>query len=135
MAPLGHGPAWATGSSERRDISICSANAKVILAQGDHDVFGDEQVKILSAPGHTPGHQVLLVRLARSGPVILGGDLYHLRANVETERVPVHNASRAETLASMKRVRRLVKSLHARLVVQHDPDVLRGLPRFPAYLH
>ena len=110
------------------------AKARVVMAEADHDVFGDGKVKILSAPGHTPGHQILLVRLARSGPVILSGDLYHLRASVETERVPVHNTSRAETLASMRRVQGLIKTTHARLVVQHDPEVLRGLPRFPAFL-
>src|SRR5215475_6575835 len=34
---------------------------------GDHDVFGDGSVKIVSTPGHTPGHQSLLVSLPKTG--------------------------------------------------------------------
>jgi len=41
---------------------------------GDHDVFGDGSVTILSTPGHTPGHQSLLVRLPKTGYVVLSGD-------------------------------------------------------------
>ena len=45
--------------------------AKVTMLTGDHDVFGDGSVKIIYAPGHTPGHQVLLVELENTGPVLL----------------------------------------------------------------
>ena len=40
--------------------------AKLVRLKGDHDVFGDGNVLIKSAPGHTPGHQVLVVRLPTS---------------------------------------------------------------------
>src|SRR6266446_3644226 len=36
------------------------------LLSGDLDVFGDGSVTILSTPGHTPGHQSLLVRLPKA---------------------------------------------------------------------
>lgn len=101
---------------------------------GDYDVFGDGKVKILSTPGHTPGHQSLLIKL-ESGPIILTGDLYHLRANREHERVPSFNFSRAETLASMHRIETLAKNLKARVIVQHDPQEYASLPKFPKYLH
>jgi N-acyl homoserine lactone hydrolase len=53
-------------------------NARAVrIATDDYDVFNDGSVIIKLAPGHTPGHQVLLVRLPRTGPVILSGDLYH----------------------------------------------------------
>ena len=47
--------------------------AKTTSLEGDadHDVFGDGRVKIIAAPGHTPGHRVLLVQLAQAGPVLL----------------------------------------------------------------
>src|SRR5688572_4953360 len=57
--------------------------AKVELIDLDHDVFGDGAVKILRANGHTAGHQVLQLKLAKSGTVILSGDLFHTRANFE----------------------------------------------------
>jgi len=107
---------------------------KMQMIDGDHDVFGDGSVRILKAPGHTPGHQVLEVRLKNAGTVILSGDLYHSRANREFARVPGFNVSRADTLASINRIEQIVKNTHARFVVQHDPVDFKALPKFPAYL-
>jgi glyoxylase-like metal-dependent hydrolase (beta-lactamase superfamily II) len=47
------------------------ANPTIKLS-GDRDVFGDGSVMILSTPGHTPGHQSLLVRLPVRGPRTIG---------------------------------------------------------------
>ncbi|HZF16735.1 MAG TPA: N-acyl homoserine lactonase family protein [Steroidobacteraceae bacterium] len=110
------------------------AQAKQQLIDGDYDVFGDGTVRILRAPGHTPGHQVLVLKFRKAGNVILSGDLYHLRDSVANHRMPVINVSRADTLASMERVDRLVANLKARLVVEHDLGDFNSLPRFPAYL-
>jgi N-acyl homoserine lactone hydrolase len=101
---------------------------------GDHDVFGDGKVKILSTPGHTPGHQSLQIQLARTGTVILSGDLYHLRQNFLHRRVPVYNTNRAETLASEDRIEKILSNTHGRLVIQHDPKDFSALPAFPKYL-
>ena len=111
-----------------------SKSASTRMIDGDLDVFGDGSVRILRTPGHTPGHQVLLLRLRRSGFVVLSGDLYHLRENRTHRRVPTFNVERADTLASMDRVERIVKNTKARMVVQHDPRDFQKLPRFPAYL-
>ncbi|MGJ7902217.1 N-acyl homoserine lactonase family protein [Lysobacter sp. 1R34A] len=108
--------------------------AATVLIDGDHDVFGDGSVRILKAPGHTPGHQVLLLRLPRSGPVLLSGDLYHSHENRAEKRMPVFNVSRSETLASMDRIERIVKNQRARVVIQHSMDDFKALPVFPAYL-
>jgi N-acyl homoserine lactone hydrolase len=110
------------------------AKVKTRIIDGDYDVFGDGSVKILKAPGHTPGHQVLAIKLERSGTVILAGDLYHTRDNRNLRRVPTVNVERAETLASMDRIERIAANTHARLIVQHDPADFRSLPKFPAYL-
>ena len=108
--------------------------AKTQMIDNDYDVFGDRSVRILRAPGHTPGHQVLAIRLAKSGALVLSGDLYHVRENREHRRVPVFNTSRAETLASMDRIERIVRNTKARFVVQHDARDFAALPKFPAYL-
>jgi N-acyl homoserine lactone hydrolase len=108
--------------------------AKTHMIDGDFDVFGDGSVRILKAPGHTAGHQVLMLKLQHSGVVLLSGDLYHLRANREFMRVPVSNADRAATLASMNRIETLIKNNKARLIVQHDPGEFQSLPKPPAYL-
>jgi N-acyl homoserine lactone hydrolase len=101
---------------------------------GDHDVFGDGQVMILRAPGHTPGHRILLVKLPKSGPVLLSGDLFHTRENYEQSRVPTVNVDRADTLASISRFAGLATFLHARVVVQHAPEDFAAMPVFPAFL-
>jgi N-acyl homoserine lactone hydrolase len=109
-------------------------SAKNETIEGDYDVFGDGRVMILRTPGHTAGHQVLKLKLQKSGTVILSGDLYHLRANRTFKRVPVYNVNRADTLASMSRVETIIKNTHGRLIVQHDPQVFQALPKPPAYL-
>ncbi len=109
-------------------------SAKTETIEGDYDVFGDGKVMILRAPGHTPGHQVLKLKLQKSGTVILSGDLYHLRADRTFRRVPVYNANRADTLASMIRVESIIKHSGGRLIIQHDPRDFSLLPKPPAYL-
>lgn len=108
--------------------------AKTEMIGGDHDVFGDGSVRILKAPGHTPGHGVLEIQLKKSGTIILCGDLYHLRENREYRRIPIFNYSRAETLASMDRIEKIIINTKARLVIQHDPADFEAMPKFPAYL-
>jgi len=111
-----------------------SKAATTQMINGDYDVFGDGSVRILRTPGHTPGHGVLAVKLRKSGLVILSGDLYHTRENRRFKRVPRINTERADTLASMDRVERIVKNTRARFVVQHDLKDFETMPRFPAFL-
>lgn len=108
--------------------------AKLQFIEFDHDLFGDGSVRILRTPGHTPGHQVLLLQLAHAGKVLLSGDLFHTRLAVTRALVPPYNVSRSDTLASIDRVLKLVKNGNARLVVQHALEDFAALPRFPAYL-
>jgi N-acyl homoserine lactone hydrolase len=122
------------GSSVEVDTFSDYKTAKTQMIDGDYDVFGDGSVMILKTPGHTPGHQSLQLKLKKSGVVILSGDLFHLRENFIHRRVPVMNASRADTLASMDRIRTILKNTHGRLVVQHDPADFAALPKFPKYL-
>jgi glyoxylase-like metal-dependent hydrolase (beta-lactamase superfamily II) len=97
---------------------------------GDHDVFGDGSVTMLTLPGHTPGHYALLVRLA-SGPVLLSGDTYHFTEQVENRGVPPFNHNRADSLASMDRFDRIARNLGARIIIQHEPADIAKLPAFP----
>ncbi|MGC4028026.1 MAG: hypothetical protein QM696_04025 [Steroidobacteraceae bacterium] len=108
--------------------------AKQEVIRGDFDVFGDGSVRILKSPGHTPGHQSLIVKLKKTGAVVLSGDLYHMRDNRKFHRVPGGNYSRPDTLASFDRIDRIVVNNKARLVIEHDRDDFAALPKFPAYL-
>jgi N-acyl homoserine lactone hydrolase len=108
--------------------------AKTVMLTGDHDVFGDGTVRILKSPGHTPGHQVLALQLAKAGTVVLSGDLYHMRDNRKFKRMPTFNTDRADTLASIDRIEKIVGNKKARFVIQHDLNDFKALPKFPAYL-
>lgn len=103
------------------------------ILDGDHDVFGDDSVRLVSTPGHTPGHQALLVRLSDPGPIVLSGDLYHFRASRELRAVPVFNTDAAATRASMERLEALLEAEGATLWIEHDralADTLRKAPDF-----
>lgn len=105
---------------------------KVEPLSADKDVFDDGTVMMLRAPGHTPGHSILLVRLKETGPVILSGDAVHFHENYERDGVPGFNHDRAQTLASIQRVKQIAKNLKATVIIQHDPRDIGKLPAFPA---
>lgn len=130
--------AWAKSdpSPLRVDPALFSGaeSADVKHIDGDFDVFGDGRVIVLKAPGHTPGHQVLLVRLKKAGAVLLAGGLYPLRENRAQKRVPSINVSRADTLATFDRIEKIAANQKARVVAQGDPADFAALPKFPAYL-
>ena len=103
------------------------------LLEGDTDVFGDGSVTLVSTPGHTPGHQSLLVHLKNSGFVILSGDVVHLKENFEKNTVPSLNTDKAVSIASMDRIRRMIATYKAKLFINHDKaqsDTLKLLPAF-----
>lgn len=96
--------------------------AKIRPVTGDLDVFGDGTVRILQTPGHTPGHQSLLVIPGSGQPLILTGDVWHSYANFRHNRVPSFNSSRSDTLAAMQRLRALARDTGARIVIGHAPE-------------
>jgi len=108
-------------------------DAKRILIEGDHDVFGDGLVRIISTPGHTPGHQILFIDLENSGPVVLSGDLYHFAISRQDRRVPEFNVDRDLTLASMDRIEALVKETGATFWIEHELAFFEQLNKAPAY--
>src|SRR5215469_955119 len=105
----------------------------VTLLEGDKDIFGDGSVVILSTPGHTPGHQLLQVKLPKTGEVVLSGDAVHFKSNWENRGVPVNNFSKEQTLASMERISGVVTKDKAQLWINHDKaqrDTLKMAPEF-----
>lgn len=125
-------PAARAATDEFAAYSILE-DARTVLIEGEspYDVFGNGSVTVMPAPGHTPGHAVLLVRLARAGPVLLSGDMWHLAESRAARRVPRFNFDRAETLRSMDKVEALARETNARVVRQHVPEDFEALPRFP----
>jgi N-acyl homoserine lactone hydrolase len=92
-----------------------TGGGKVEPQAADKDVFGDGTV-----------------RLKQKGPVVLMGDAAHFHENYQSEGVPVLNYDRAQTIASMQRIKQIEKNLKATVIIQHDPRDIAKLPTFPA---
>ena len=105
----------------------------VTKLDGDYDVFGDGSVMIISTPGHTPGHQALLVRLPKTGPVVLSGDAVHFKANWDNRRVPGPNFNKEQSLASMQRIADIVDKEHGQLWINHDKPQSDAQKKAPDY--
>jgi glyoxylase-like metal-dependent hydrolase (beta-lactamase superfamily II) len=105
-----------------------------LLNNEDFDVFGDGTVVVMSTPGHTPGHQVLFVKLAKMGPVLLAGDLYHYPEERATGRVPTFEFSAEQSKASRAKIEAFVRRTKAQLWIEHDVATHAKLPKSPAYI-
>ena len=101
--------------------------------EGDYDVFGDGSVTIIATPGHTPGHQSLLVKLPNTGAVVLSGDAVHFKSNWENRGVPVNNFNKDQTLASMQKIADTLDKEKAQLWINHDKAQRDGLKMSPGF--
>jgi glyoxylase-like metal-dependent hydrolase (beta-lactamase superfamily II) len=105
----------------------------VTKLDGDRDVFGDGSVRIISTPGHTPGHQSLIVKLPKTGELLLTGDAIHFQDNFDHRRVPSNNTDKDQTLASMQKIADFLSKEQARLWINHDKVQSDGLKYSPEY--
>jgi glyoxylase-like metal-dependent hydrolase (beta-lactamase superfamily II) len=105
-----------------------------ILDDEDFDIFGDGTVVVKTTPGHTPGHQVLFVKLARTGPILLAGDLYHYPEEIATGKTPTFEFDAAMSAKSRAAMRAFVKQTGAKLWIEHDKPTHANLPKSPKYL-
>ena len=109
-------------------------NAKTItITTDDYDVFGDGTVVLKATPGHTPGHQVLFVKLAKTGPVVVAGDLYHYPEERALNRIPTFDADERQTAASRAALDVFLNKTGAQLWIQHDFNANAKLKKAPAY--
>ena len=105
----------------------------VLITKDEYDVFGDGKVIIKSAPGHTPGHQVLILHLKHTGNVMLAGDLYHYPEERGSGRVPTFEFNKEQSLASRAMIEDYCKRTHTQLWIEHDylgNQKLKKSPKF-----
>lgn len=109
-------------------------NSKTVLIDKDEwDVFGDGSVVIKSTPGHTPGHNVLFLKLKKTGPVVLSGDLYHYPEERTLHRLPVADFNKEQTAASRAALDVFLKKTGAQLWIEHDIVANAKLKKAPAF--
>ncbi len=105
----------------------------IIIPDVDHDVFGDGTVVIKNAPGHTPGHQVLYLRLERTGDVLLSGDIYHFPESRTLRRVPTFDVDQEQTPVTREAIEAFLADTGAQLWIQHDAVGNAMLKKSPQY--
>jgi N-acyl homoserine lactone hydrolase len=122
-----------SGSLQPSTFSALQKSKTIILKTDEYDVFGDGSVIIKAAPGHTQGHQVLYVKLAKTGGVVLSGDLYHYPAEMKLARVPTFEFNQDQTRASRKMIDAFLKKTNSQLWIQHDILGFSKLKKSPEF--
>ena len=128
----------AVFGSEPQKFGFIPANFEKIrsnpamIINGDYDVFGDGSVVIKPAPGHTPGHQVLLVRLPKTGPVLLSGDMVHLQYSWNYRVVPSFNFDVQQSMQTIDSMKAFAAQSGAQLWINHDMEQHAKIPKAPA---
>ena len=126
------GPEATKFGNDAKTYPTLGANPKQELA-GDHDVFGDGTVVIKAAKGHTPGHQVLFVKLKKTGNVLLSGDLAHFTKNWDNRRVPSFNFDKDMSVKAMDEMAAFMKENKAKFWIQHDLEQNQKIKRSPKF--
>jgi N-acyl homoserine lactone hydrolase len=111
-------------------------DAKTIVLRNvdEYDVFGDGTVVIKAAYGHTPGHQVLLLKLNKTGPLALVGDLYHYPEERKARTiVPSFEYNKEQSIATRNMIEDYLKKTGAQMWIEHDYNLHAKLKKSPAF--
>ena len=83
-------------------------------------MFGDGTVRLIATPSVTPGNQSLLVKLPKTGAMLLSGDVIHFQYGWDHRIVPGNVWDKEKTLASFKRLADVMAENNAQLWIEHD---------------
>jgi glyoxylase-like metal-dependent hydrolase (beta-lactamase superfamily II) len=119
--------------AEKNYAALKDSKTTILPASKDYDVFGDGTVVIMQTPGHTPGHQVLFLKLPKTGPVLIAGDLWHYQEERHTEHVPTFEFNKEQSLASRAKIEEFLKATGAQLWIEHDLATNKKQKKSPAY--
>jgi N-acyl homoserine lactone hydrolase len=104
-----------------------------LLDKDDYDVFRDGTVVLMPTPGHTAGHQVLILTLAKAGTIMLVGDLYHFPEERHTDKFPTWEYNVEQSRASRTKVEDFAKKNNAQVWIEHDVRNHEKLKKAPEY--
>ena len=121
------------GTERPATYARLQSSKTVTVTAAEHDVFGDGTVILKQAPGHTPGHQVLYLKLAKTGGVLLSGDLYHYPQERTMNRYPTFEFNEEQTRTSRAGVEAFMMRTGARLWIQHDLTAHAKLNKAPQF--
>lgn len=116
----GHSPMRAP-SSRIRTVDYTDAEPHAGFAR-TIDLFGDGSVRLVSTPGHTPGHQSVLLRLD-DRDALLTGDAAYIRAVIAAGTLPLIAADAGQFRDSLGAIAGYVAANPDALVIPgHDPE-------------
>ena len=95
------------------------------------DLYGDGVIKIIFSPGHSPGHQSILVKLPKTGHILLTIDAAYTVDHWENKCLPGLVTSSSEAADSVKKLRKVAKETNAIIVTGHDPDAWATFKKAP----
>lgn len=112
-----------------------NAMKMLILDNEDKDLFGDGSVVVKSARGHTKGHQMMVIRLKKTGTIILTGDNVYFRENVEKSIPPnlVLAYDPAGIMRAYEYIRYMQASEKADFFTSHDPEAFKAMKKAPEF--
>jgi glyoxylase-like metal-dependent hydrolase (beta-lactamase superfamily II) len=127
---------WKKGNErvEPSFYTMLEHSKSIALEKDEYDVFGDGKAIIKAAPGHTPGHQVLILQLTSLGRVMIAGDLYHYLPERTFHRAPPDNEFSVQQSAdSRTRIEDYVKKTNTTVWIEHEWAANAKLKKSPAY--
>jgi len=101
--------------------------------EGPFDLYGDGSLVIIPLPGHTPGHQGLLVRLKKDGAMILSGDSVPCEENYLASKIPRNHLDEEQARKTIHRLHDLIGKEKALLIHGHDPAQWEKIKKAPDY--
>ncbi|HSD53082.1 MAG TPA: N-acyl homoserine lactonase family protein [Burkholderiales bacterium] len=116
-------------------IGLRDGKQRMIQLDGDLDLFGDGTLMVKRWVAHTPGSQMMTVRLKNAGLVILTGDNVYFRENVEKNIPPNIVLAYYPTgfYTAYEWIRQQMASQKADFFTAHDPDAFKAMKKAPEY--
>ena len=110
-------------------------NYSIVRLKGDIDLFGDKSIEVVRSPGHTPGSQFAVVRLAKTGTVVLTSDTCYLKENLEKNLIPGVGGSWSPQglYLGYEKIRMIRDSESASVFFAHDPEVFKATKKAPEF--
>jgi N-acyl homoserine lactone hydrolase len=106
---------------------------RIEIVEGDHDLFGDGLVVMKALPGHTPGHQGLLVVLPETGPILIGADIAYSAADYAESAVRTANVDLEASRRSIEAAKALERDRDATVWLHHDLEAQRNVRTAPSF--
>src|SRR5688572_9603833 len=127
---------WEEGNTRvnRTFFDKIRDSRSISLDKDEYDAFGDGTVILKAAPGHSPGHQVLVLNLPATGRIMLAGDLYHYPQERTLRRPPPDTEFNVQqSAASRVMIEEYLKQTKTEIWIEHDFVANAKLKKSPAY--